>query len=285
MEIIAIITTKNRTELFARALQSVLSQTRRADEIIVVTDSTNENKAIEKRLIENSGVTILDDKNAHNYAGSLNTAIHYILQKNLFSQKDYKNTYVAFLDDDDIWLNTYLEKAEKSLRGEDFLVSGLIYCNEDGAKRLSIPQILSVDSFLKGNPHIQGSNTFVKLDILLKAGLFDENMSSTTDRDIFTRIMLLHPTYAVINEYLVEVNAYNDRERITNGKAKKAEGLRKFYYKYNGYMADDVKQAFFERAKKLFDVDRLVIETIEKKAAQTLEDKISTIGYNGNLTI
>lgn len=285
MEIIAIITTKNRTELFARALQSVLSQTRRADEIIVVTDSTNENKAIEKRLIENSGVTILDDKNAHNYAGSLNTAIHYILQKNLFLQKDYKNTYVAFLDDDDIWLNTYLEKAEKSLRGEDFLVSGLIYCNEDGAKRLSIPQILSVDSFLKGNPHIQGSNTFVKLDILLKAGLFDENMSSTTDRDIFTRIMLLHPTYAVINEYLVEVNAYNDRERITNGKAKKAEGLRKFYYKYNGYMADDVKQAFFERAKKLFDVDRLVIETIEKKADQTLEDKISTIGYNGNLTI
>lgn len=74
MEIIAIITTKNRTELFARALQSVLSQTRRADEIIVVTDSTNENKAIEKRLIENSGVTMLDDKNAHNYAGSLNTA-------------------------------------------------------------------------------------------------------------------------------------------------------------------------------------------------------------------
>ncbi len=77
MEIIAIITTKNRTELFARALQSVLSQTRRADEIIVVTDSTNEIKAIEKRLIENSGVTILDDKNAHNYAGSLNTASRY----------------------------------------------------------------------------------------------------------------------------------------------------------------------------------------------------------------
>lgn len=285
MEIIAIITTKNRTELFARALQSVLSQTRKADEIIVVTDSTKENKVIEKRLIKNLDVTILEDKNAHNYAGSLNTAIYYILQKNLFLQKNYKNTYIAFLDDDDIWLNTYLEKAEESLRGEDFFVSGLIYRNEDGAKRLSIPQILSVDSFLKGNPHIQGSNTFVKLDILLKAGLFDENMSSTTDRDIFTRIMLLHPTYAVINEYLVEVNAYNDRERITNGKEKKTEGLRKFYYKYNGYMSDDVKQAFFDRAKKLFEVDKSAIETIEKKVVQTFEDKISTICYNGNLTI
>ena len=76
MEIIAIITTKNRTELFARALQSVLLQTRRADEIIVVTDSTNENKAIEKRLIENSGVTILDDKNAHNYAVLKNAGIY-----------------------------------------------------------------------------------------------------------------------------------------------------------------------------------------------------------------
>lgn len=285
MEIIAIITTKNRTELFARALQSVLSQTRQADEIIVVTDSTNENKAIEKGLIENSVATILNNKNAHNYAGSLNTAIHFILQKNLFLQKDYKNTYIAFLDDDDIWLNTYLEKAEKSIHGKDFLVSGLIYCNEDGTKRLSIPQILSVDSFLQGNPHIQGSNTFVKLDILLKAGLFDENMSSTTDRDIFTRIMLLHPTYAVLNEYLVEVNAYNNRERITNGRYKKAEGLRKFYYKYNGYMSDGVKQAFFERAKKLFGVDRAAIETVEKKAGLSFFDKNTTISYNGNLTI
>ncbi len=285
MEIIAIITTKNRTELFAKALKSVLSQTRQADEIIVVTDSTDENKAIEKRLIKNSGATILNNKNAHNYAGSLNTAIHFILQKNLFLQKNYKNIYVAILDDDDIWLNTYLEEAEKSIRGKDFLVSGLIYRNEDGAKRLSIPQILSVDSFLKGNPHIQGSNTFVKLDILLKAGLFDENMSSTTDRDIFTRIMLLRPTYAVLNEYLVEVNAYNDRERITNGKAKKTEGLRKFYYKYNGYMSDDVKKGFFERAKKLFDVDRTAIETVERKEELSFGDKSTTKNYNGNLTI
>lgn len=285
MEIIAIITTKNRTKLFARALQSVLSQTRRADEIIVVTDSTNENKEVEKQLIKNSGVTILDDKNAHNYAGSLNTAIHYILQKNLFLQKDYKNTYVAFLDDDDIWLNTYLEKGEKSIQEKDFLVSGLIYRNEDGAKQLSIPQILTVDSFLKGNPHIQGSNTFVKLEILLKAGLFDENMSSTTDRDIFTRIMLLHPTYSILNEYLVEVNAYNDRERITNGKDRKTDGLRKFYYKYNGYMSDDIKEAFFTRAKRLFDVDKTAIETVQKRVQQPFDDRITTNGYNGKLII
>ena len=78
MEIIAIITTKNRTELFARALQSVLSQTRRADEIIVVTDSTNENKAIEKRLIENSGVTILDK-----YGYPLYSAKEFVFAKRL----------------------------------------------------------------------------------------------------------------------------------------------------------------------------------------------------------
>lgn len=98
-------------------------------------------------------------------------------------------------------------------------------------------------------------------------------------------MMLLRPTYTVLNEYLVEVNAYNDRERITNGKDKKTEGLRKFYYKYNGYMSDDVKQAFFDRAKKLFDVDRSAIETVEKKAEQTFADKNANINYKGNLTI
>lgn len=99
----------------------------------------------------------------------------------------------------------------------------------------------------------------------MKAGLFDENMSSTTDRDIFTRMMLLGATYAVVDKYLVKVDAFNSRERITNGKIKKAEGLRKFFYKYACYMSEDVKEAFFARAKNLFGIDKESICRIPNK--------------------
>ena len=188
------------------------------------------------------------------------------------------------MDDDDLWDEEYILSCENALNDEDFVVSGLLYCNEQGERPLSIPHELSVESFLRGNPHLQGSNTFVKMSTLLKAGLFDENMSSTTDRDIFTRMMLLGATYAVVDKYLVKVDAFNSRERITNGKIKKAEGLRKFFYKYACYMSEDVKEAFFARAKNLFGIDKESICRIPNKLNRT-SVQYAKERYRGNLTI
>ena len=284
MNIIGLITTKNRLELFERALQSAFNQTRKPDRLIVVSDSLPQYKQEEHQLAIKFGAEFVEDIYTHNYAGSLNSAIHYILKTDISKNSYFEDTYLAMLDDDDLWLDSYLEECENTLNGEDFVVSGLVYCNEDGKKNLSIPANLTIDSFLKGNPHIQGSNTFVKLSTLLKAGLFDENMSSTTDRDVFTRIMLLQPTYAVCNKYLVEVDAHNSRERITNGKTKKADGLRKFYYKYKGYMLESVKQAFFERAQNLFGICKDEIEYIPSFNKE-ITRCFSPEGYRGNLTV
>ncbi len=284
MKIIGVITTKNRIEYFERALQSAITQRRRPDKIIVVSDSEDEMKENERSIAENASAIFLEDKYTHNYAGSLNTAIHYILGKDLFEFAGYEQTYVAFLDDDDIWDEEYISACENALNGEDFVVSGILYCNEQGEQALTIPHELSVENFLRGNPHLQGSNTFVKMSTLLKAGLFDESMSSTTDRDIFTRMMLLGATYTVVNRHLVKVDAFNSRERITNGKEKKAEGLRKFFYKYSCYMSDEVKDAFFARAKNLFGIDKESIcrfpNKLNKAGVQYAKER-----YHGNLTI
>ena len=142
--------------------------------------------------------------------------------------KSVDDIYIATLDDDDIWDREYLKKAEDSIDRKDFLISGLLYDNGKNVESLSIPQSVSISDFLSGNPHIQGSNTFVKLTVLLRAGMFDENMSSTTDRDFFVRVMMLNPSYRVLNEHLVYADARDDRPRITNDKTVKADGLRKF---------------------------------------------------------
>lgn len=284
MKIICVITTRDRTELFVRALNSVISQVRKPDSIIVVSDSLSENKIFEKTRAQSVGAEFIENKYTSNYAGSLNTAMHYIIGKTLFDGDDYSDTYIAFLDDDDIWYSTYLLECEQKINGEDFIISGLIYSNEDGKQRLSIPQTVSLDSFLRGNPHIQGSNTFIKFFTLLRAGLFDENMSSTTDRDIFTRVMLLNPTYTVLPEYHVEVDAFNSRNRITNGHKKKADGLKKFYYKYSGYMSNDTKRAFFERAERLFGIKKNEITEISTSLPK-IERLTAAQKYTGHLTI
>lgn len=47
---------------------------------------------------------------------------------------------------------------------------------------------LVAEPFLAGNPHIQGSNLFVRLDAVLAAGCFNEWLPSTTDRDLCLRL-------------------------------------------------------------------------------------------------
>lgn len=284
MKIICVITTRDRTELFKRALNSVVNQTRQPDKIIVVSDSLPNNKLFEKEVANATGAELIENQYTKNYAGSLNTAMHFLLEKTVFCDYYHSDTYIALLDDDDVWYSTYLERCEKQLDGEDFVIAGLIYCNEQGKQYLSIPTKVSLDSFLRGNPHLQGSNTFIKFTTLLRAGLFDENMSSTTDRDIFVRVMLLNPTYIVLPEHLVEVDAFNSRNRITNGRDKKADGLRKFYYKYHGYMSDEVKRAFFERAEKLFGVKKCEIEYISNKLPEVQRSTVAQ-RYDGHLTV
>ena len=279
MEIISIITTKNRPNFLEKALYSIKNQKRCPNIIILVTDSNETNIEKEKNIIKNFDLIYLQNENNKNYAGSLNTAIQYLLNckyNKSINEKinklnlDFENTYIAILDDDDEWNYDYLYELESKMNGEDFCIAGLIYKNEEGEKELSIPNELSIHDFLRTNPHIQGSNTFVKLKTLLKAGLLDENMNSTIDRDIFTRILMLNPSYKVINKYLVNINAEMNRSRITNNE-KKIDGLKKFYYKYNGFMTEEDKEFFFQRNLNLFNIEKDKIMCEEERFNDTNE--------------
>ena len=258
MRIYCVITTKNRVKLFKKALDSVYAQTKKPNKIIIVSDSENQNFEEEKKLISKTDI-ILRDLYTNNYAGSLNTALDYILKEEIANESEFNlsDIYIAFLDDDDTWRKNYLEKCRQYLYDfPDFVVAGINYI-KDGNKeveKLSIPKALDKGSFLSSNPHIQGSNTFIKLETLLYSGQFDESMNSTTDRDFFTRVMHLEPKYKIINEILVDVDASNLRQRLTNNKEGKAKSLSYFFSKYGGLMNKEQEINFFERSKLFADI-------------------------------
>ena len=267
--IIAIIATKNRTAMFKDALESILKQSHTPDMVIVVSDSTEENYLVEVEYTRDHNVKLIKDNYTNNYAGSLNTAIDYIIKTKVINNEIYpNNTYIAFLDDDDKWESTYIEKCLGAIEyEEDFIISGLYYKTETKTFPLEIPNQLDETSFLASNPHIQGSNTFIKFSTLLKAGCFDENMVSTTDRDLFTRVMMLSPSYKIINEYLVYIDASDDRLRLSNSNFGKNKSLSQFYSKYHGLMSGEVKKSFFKRSEKFTN---LTIDEIEKSFDQNI---------------
>ncbi len=183
-----ILPTYKRPDYFREALNSVINQTFSDYEIIVVDDGTpgDENKKIcdafpkvKYHKITNSGGPIIPR----------NTGLALA-----------KGKYIAFLDDDDIWLPEKLSFQVDILENNpDYgLVHG--YCkviDNEGKETGEIVGRLR-DSRLKhgyvfdrmvGNFTVMLSSALIKKEIIEKTGPFDENIPAAgEDMEFFTRI-------------------------------------------------------------------------------------------------
>ena len=260
IKIAAVVATHNRPGLLAnRALASVELQTRPPDYLVVVDDSdlktrpTNQ-EALSGFMAEGVKTVYLENPRTPGLSGACNSALSWL-------QSVEPDTYVAFLDDDDGWAPTYLQRCEETVArdGLDMVASGIIYHSSlDGdGTFLGIPDRLDVNELLVRNPHIQGSNLFVRLRRLLEAGGFDEGLVSTTDRDICIRLADLGSVrFGTLDEHLVHHYAEEGRSRLsTPGSEAKCLGLTRFFRKYSGRMSDEQRTAFLERSRDLFGCD------------------------------
>jgi hypothetical protein len=251
MNIAAVIVTHNRLGLLPRALKSVKGQSRQPDFVYIISNSTNENFIIEQQICADFSYSIIQNYRTANCAGAFNTAIEEIIKQNGISD----NLYFASLDDDDEWLPNYLEEIERNNTDNyDVLAGEIIRISETENSLMALPSILTEKDFLIGNPGLQGSNTFIRLSMLLKAGGYDENIIATIDRDLFVQVFLQKPRYKVINKNLVIQHTDNDRSRLTTNFEIKKKCLVYFYHKYQNLMNETEKKHFFQRAENLFSV-------------------------------
>lgn len=261
LPIAVVIATKDRPELlFARALASVLGQTRGPAHLVVVDDSSVEVRSQNRGLVaqlrlRDCKVTYLENARTAGASGSWNTALDFLVA----AVAEPERLFVAVLDDDDAWAATYLEKCHATAQavGLDMVAADLRRIEAlDGAPLLKAgPAVLRADDFLTSNPGIQGSNLFVRLSTLLAAGGFDEALSSTTDRDLCIRLADLGTLrYARLPVPLVDHFAEPGRLRLsTRGGAAKLGGLSAFWQKYAGRMTLTQQRAHAARAAELFD--------------------------------
>mgnify|MGYP004547058059 CR=1 FL=1 len=190
MELISvvIITYKRPLNILARAVQSVLKQSYKNLELIIVNDAPDEKKLA---------------KEINEYLQKLNDSrIKYILHKKNAGANVARNTglsqakgkYIAYLDDDDEWLPQKLSIQKKEFDKNENL--GLVYAGfyirnsngEDIEKNVIIPNNGYLRALVEDN--YIGSTSFPLLltDAVKNVGGFDIHQKSCQEYELWIRI-------------------------------------------------------------------------------------------------
>ena len=265
----ALVATRGRIDLLRqRSIPSILAQSRLPDRLVIVVDqskdelSDSELKALADSLqADCSGrlpVTVLRNRRTQQRAsGAWNTGIDQLHRDgHIMRQPDL--WFVAILDDDDAWEPEHLEACLEEAVAADLnmVVSGLIRHDfiDDAGRRQTIPQTLEPREQFIGGQHIQGSNLFVRLDILLQVGGFDEHLPSCTDRDLCIRLSALPMLrFGCTSCHTVHhfADARADRLSAPSSSAK-FDGLTRFWLKHADRFDEAARTEAAERALRLF---------------------------------
>lgn len=226
----AIITTYQREpEIVIRAIKSIINQTCKALEIIIVDDNKNDSEYSEKlvKVVSNiKDVRYIKQDGNKGACAARNLGI-----------ENAKGDYIGFLDDDDEWCS---EKIEKQLEAFETGV-GMVFCNGtiidenyDPPKQQlynnNLKQFVSFNDLLIGDRIGSTSNPLILTECIKDCGCFDVSMPARQDYDMWLRISQKYKIKG-LDEPLFKHYLHNG-EQISKSSHKSIEGYIKLYKKY-----------------------------------------------------
>lgn len=247
-----VIPTRGRPATLLRAIRSVHAQTSGPLEIGVVIDGPD--AATEAALAPLEGpllrVVRLPDSGGPGRARNVGAAAG-------------RAHWVAFLDDDDEWLPTYLATAVARVAAErlDLLCTDLLYRYDDERGERpgkNAPDGLDVQFFLTRNPGLIGSNLIITTASYAAIGGFDESLQTSEDMDFGIRLSLRGGfRYAPLRERLVRHHQHGRPRLCTRrGDAMRA-GVARFFALHGARMSAAQREQFGEAIRTLWGVDEL----------------------------
>ncbi len=210
----------NNIEWLREALISVLEQTYRNMEIIVINDGSKEDISLLQKEFEDKIIFVHQENQ-----GSASARNHGI--------RIAKGEYIAFLDSDDIWLPEKLDKQIKFMNETGAIWSHTSYQKFGNSNN----EVLRIDSFC-GNvyPRILCSATIGTPCVIVRGEIlknnpefrFKEDMKNGQDYFLWIKLSQNYPLYG-INEVLCKVR---QRGANTARKARSQIVVRGNIYKY-----------------------------------------------------
>lgn len=257
LQCVVLIATKNRLAyLLERSLPSVRRQERPPKALIIVNDGIKFTAALGSQiadLLSPIPVVILSNVGSPGAAGSWNTGLCHLRSIDF-------DGYVAILDDDDSWdanhIACNLIAAQKT--GAHVVVSGLRHLVKGQIRPRDLPMNLTAEDFLRGNPGLQGSNTFVGAHALHYAGYFTDGLLSLNDRDLAVRLLSqpeLQITYT--GKWTANWHHGDAPNSLSAPRSTaKISGLKMFWELHGSKMSLGTEAHYFDRAWRFFGVSR-----------------------------
>lgn len=207
-----IIPTHNRCDMLRNAIQSVLDQTYRDFEVVIIDDASNDKTC---EIVENfNDDRIRYIRHTENKGGSAsrNSGISYA-----------RGRYIGFLDDDDEWLPTKLELQINRFQKRpnvDVVVCGYSVRDNDNKVIDSVSPKNSGNIYgdLLWDNTITTSTVLIKRDILGDSYRFDPELPRLQDWDMWLRLAKTS-IFDYIEEPLVIYNIHDNNRISTDSVA------------------------------------------------------------------
>jgi len=227
-----IIPTYNREDLVCEAIQSVLEQTYRNFEIIVVDDgSTDDTK--QALIPYKDRITYIYQENQGG-AAARNTGI-----------KAAKGKYIAFLDSDDLWFPQKLERQVEILDNHDdfaLVYTNIVYIDNAGrfnapgySSRMFLSGYLFKETLLRKVACGHPPTWLIRKTCFEEIGGFDPEFRTSHDRDMIVRIAREYEIYG-IKDPLTMVRRH-DFERLRGSSF--AEQIEHYWFKFLDKLFDE----------------------------------------------
>lgn len=202
----------NGEKYIKKAVDSVLNQTFLPQEILIVNDGSTDKT---KSIIEEYQKSYSNLRCVHKTNGGLSSARNTGI-------KEAKGDFLAFLDADDLWEKTKLEKQMQVFQNSKFKDLGVVYCDyynfDEKGNRIKDSEYFQLNESIKGNIYKQlivgnlvassGSGVLIKKECFEKVGFFDEKLKACEDWDMWFRIAQFYE-YDFVPEKLVGLRRHN----------------------------------------------------------------------------
>lgn len=239
MTVGVVIPTYNRSRHLRRAIDSVLSQTRRPDRVIVVDDASEFDLRAYLDDYRDEVTLITHDQNRGGGAAR-NTGFKHL-----------DTDYVAFLDSDDYWAPQKIARQMEVARSSN---ADLVYCDEwiiteRGERIPSGIELLEEDvweALLNGWTAPNTSTLVISSKAFSKVGGFDTKLASCQDHDLWMRLAERGSVFAYVPDRLTYFTREADN-RISLSGLRREEGIRGFLDKWRDKIIAETNTYHFYR--------------------------------------
>ena len=248
--------TYNRISLLRRAVDSVLNQSYKKIELLVVDDGSIDGTSeyLHDLAERDARVIVIDKQKTGKKRGapaSRNLAI-----------ENSRGKFVTGLDDDDYFHKDRIKRFVDIYSPEFSCISSNFYkiTGSGSFKKNSLlsRKISYRDLFEK---NFLGSQIFVEKKRIIGAGLFDESLKASQDLDMWIRITKLYGQALRIKDYLYYMDVSHGGARISSAHSR-AIGTKQFLEKYRYemshsqvlYKSDSVGESPVRGLKKAFRI-------------------------------